>query len=139
MRKPPAFALIFNCAASCEDSRSDWGAFEPRQNPTPRSKVQGLGFRDQNLQPETSVSHLTQLCWLSIPISRFPVASGSDPGVSFAAAAVSAGGDNGKQNGNYRDYRDSIRVILGLYRDTGKVQGLGFMECKRRWKLLSKV
>ena len=45
-------------------------------------------------------------------------------------------GDNGKENGNYRDYRGyigfflmgvaiggMIRVILGLYRDNGKENG----------------
>ena len=34
--------------------------------------------------------------------------------------------DNGKENGNYKDYRDYIGVIgyiLGLYRDNGKENG----------------
>ena len=41
-------------------------------------------------------------------------------------------GDNGKEHGNYWDYRDSIRIIgyiLGLYGDNGKEHGnyyLGF-------------
>ena len=28
--------------------------------------------------------------------------------------------DNGKENGNYRDYRDYIGVMLGIYWDNGK-------------------
>ena len=31
--------------------------------------------------------------------------------------------DNGKENGNYRDYRRYIGGILGLYRDNGKENG----------------
>ena len=31
--------------------------------------------------------------------------------------------DNGKENGNYRDYRVCIGVILGLYWDNGKENG----------------
>ena len=31
--------------------------------------------------------------------------------------------DNGKSNGNYRNYRDYIGVLLGLYWDNGKENG----------------
>ena len=64
--------------------------------------------------------------------------------------------DNGKENGNYWGYRDSIRVvgyILELYRDNGKENGnywgyrdsvrvIGYIlglilgYWKREWKLL---
>ena len=37
--------------------------------------------------------------------------------------------DNGKENGNYWDYRDSIRII-------GYILGLCWDKGKRKWKLL---
>ena len=44
--------------------------------------------------------------------------------------------DNGKENGNYRDYRDYIGDILGLYRDNGKENGNYYNGLYRGQKVL---
>ena len=49
--------------------------------------------------------------------------------MGFIGDIVGLHRDNGKENGNYRDYRDYrdyigiIGFILGLYRDNGKENG----------------
>ena len=53
-------------------------------------------------------------------------------GICSAWPCVGLKRDNGKENGNYRDYRDYIGYsILWVYRDNGKQHGNHYSELYR--------
>ena len=91
--------------------------FENPNNPSPNACTVNL-----HQQPETSHSKFQSLLGCASQVASRSAGN--------AALYWSYMGDNGKENRNYRDYRDALGVIL---HDKGLLNNFDLLDLKGKW------